>query len=186
VNAPSDSLAVVNARLPYTDRGSFSQAWFSALHLAVEGSGRAPQMRAHRPLDDRARIACDAPPSSNAAPRASERNGVRLLSERRTASAPPSANETGRFARTMHAATTRAAREPHGAPFRTTLHVTGAGGRVEVLVRREGDTLHVIALCSARNSELVRRALARTEGALRARGQRLATSVRPLDTECGS
>jgi uncharacterized protein (DUF58 family) len=55
--------------------------------------------------------------------------------------------------------------------------VTLANARVRLVVRGDGDRLHVVALCSARHLETVSRALALAALSLRHRGP-IATSVR--------
>jgi hypothetical protein len=54
------------------------------------------------------------------------------------------------------------------------------GGRVQILLRRDGRTLLVLALCSTRHVEFVRRALAGADLHLRLRGERVSSSVRAL------
>lgn len=57
------------------------------------------------------------------------------------------------------------------------------GGRVHVVLRREGSVLHVVALCSERHVERVRRALGLAAEHLRLRGEALAVEVRPFAGE---
>jgi hypothetical protein len=66
-------------------------------------------------------------------------------------------------------------------PVRASFHLAVDGGRVQILVRRQGTVLHVIALCSERHVELVRRALVCADLHLRARGERVQSSVRAFD-----
>ena len=67
------------------------------------------------------------------------------------------------------------------APFRTSLTFGVEGERVALLLRREGGTLHVVALCRPEIAELVRRALASADLHLRARGEAIRGSVKTVE-----
>src|SRR5580700_7978450 len=43
--ADTEKIAVIATRLPYIDRRSLSEAWFSALHLASDGPSPLPESR---------------------------------------------------------------------------------------------------------------------------------------------
>src|SRR6202790_2169605 len=175
-----NSIAVIRARLPYVDRRALSEAWFSALHLAREGE---PLARPRRDI---------APPGSALALRRRDIaspgtagsfhpwNSRRLVncfvapaSGQRSAQAPGSA--TSRRLAQAHA--DEALRNHARASCSIALD---GGGRVQILLRREGRVLHVLALCSTRHVELVRRALACADLHLRARGEKVCSSVRAL------
>lgn len=176
MNAPTHDIAVIRARLPYIDRRALSQAWFSALRLASDG--RAP---AREP--QRVRLPVPSPGSRPAAP-------ARVASVR----AQPSANARGRDAASGRSAglppadATTSRRLLAGAVAASGYRARAAGGpcaaftvtlanaRVRLVVRGEGDRLHVVALCSARHADTVTRALALAALSLRPRGP-IATSV---------
>ncbi len=178
--ANSRSIAVLRTRLPCTDRRSLSQAWFSALHLAEDGR---PTVHAARRSGDRAARIGGA--RASAVTLAAERCGASYKAPR----AGAASREPGRsddFIPKRLRDLTRPA--PRGAferarsypPFSTSLTVGIDGTRIKLLLRREGPTLHVIALCAERNVELVRRALACADAHLRRSGESIRASVRTL------
>ena len=67
------------------------------------------------------------------------------------------------------------------APVRASFHIGVGGGRVQIVLRRDGAVLHVVAVCSRRHVELVRRALACADLHLRLRGETIRSSVRTLE-----
>jgi hypothetical protein len=181
----SRTIAVVRTRLPYTDRRSLSQAWFSALHLSEEASA-PPPVRAGRalasavPVSGRREMpgcnrgasgagrspACE-PPFRGAA-RALPRGGggewmpARAVRARAPGDAPP------------------AVARRH-APLRTSLTVGVAGERVALLLRRDGATLHVIAVCRPAVENAVRHALALAAAQMREHGDAVRATVRALE-----
>lgn len=177
----ADSIAVIRARIPYVDRRALSEAWFSALHLAAADrrpGRRAPRAAALATRKPAARAA--APPNVSPAPL-----GPRPL--------PPRSGgaTTIAFGRETHL---RPGARPGGAvvvpfpsravryaPVRASFHVGLGGGRVQIVVRRDGPVLHVLAICSARHVELVRRALACADLHLRLRGETVRSMVRARD-----
>jgi hypothetical protein len=184
VNA-TGNIAVIQMRLPYLDRRSLSQAWFSALRLASDGK---PPTAADRRLKIGAR-------DSAARPAASWRATVERVSpapqeaagrpSRRASQAEPPAHVANRVAwPPRRIAATQAPGRAHSyPPARASFALGLEGARVQILVRRDGTTLHVLALCAARHVELVRRALACADLHLRARGEVVCSSVRELAAE---
>ena len=175
--ADAHSIAVVRTRLPYIDRRALSQAWFSALHVASDG---APKHGVRCPSQA-------AVVRSQAARTAHASAPVRTLpaavqSARRSAAKRPgtSADVAARRAqRARTSATAARTDDPRSyPPFQTSLSVGIEGARVALLLRREGPTLHVIALCAPANVELVRRALACADAQLRCSGESVRASVR--------
>ena len=169
-------IAVVRTRLPYIDRRSLSQAWFSALHLASDVPGHAiPARRANdaafQPRSARA-------PLSVAPQRAAavSLRATRLTEPRGAASAGGSTPPRDAAAATKARAAFEKARSYP--PFRTSLTVGVEGARIKLLLRRDGPTLHVIALCAAANVDLVRRALACADAHLRRNGESVRACVR--------
>jgi len=59
--------------------------------------------------------------------------------------------------------------------------MTVAGARIALHVRRDGGKLIVIAVCSSRHVELVRRALAEAAAGMRFQGERVDTAVRAAE-----
>ena len=173
------SIAVLRTRLPYTDRRSLSQAWFSALHLAQIGPARGlPARRASDP-------SFVAPGLRNASvPTVAQRPGP--LTARSAAPKPeraalrdaaPGCTRDVRLRSKEKAAFEQARSYP---PFSTSLTIGVDGARIKLLVRREGSTLHVVALCAPQNADLVRRALACADTYLRGNGESVRASVRTL------
>jgi hypothetical protein len=64
--------------------------------------------------------------------------------------------------------------------YRTSLTFGVGGERVALVLRREGATLHVVALCRPAVADIVRRALARADHELRAHGESIRASVTAL------
>jgi hypothetical protein len=172
-------ISVIAARLPYTDRRALSEAWFSALHLASDGALHAqpPERRAgvaHHPPRDMSRgpgAQSAAPPARTAAQRPAapvrRRDGGGLAREDAPRDVRPRSADT----RDVFAC---ARSYPS---FRTALTFGVAGERVALLLRREGPTLHVVALCRPAVAEIVRRALAGADAALRLRGESIRATV---------
>ena len=61
--------------------------------------------------------------------------------------------------------------------------MTVAGARTALHVRCHGGKVIVIAVCSARHVDLVRRALAEAAAAMRLQGESVDTAVRAVDGE---
>jgi hypothetical protein len=177
----ASKIAVIETRLPYTDRRALSEAWFSALHLAHDfpaqsasaqrpGAifGRDPQTRsvsfarvAEQNVQRRA-VENAFDPSCRRRVRAEGETPLRRLSDARPGTARRAAFERARSY----------------APFRTSITIAGANGtRVHLIVRRVGPTLHVVALCPPAVEAIVRRALASADLHFRARGERVAVDV---------
>jgi len=177
VNDTSPKLAVIATRMPYIDRRALSEAWFSALHLASDG----PPVPAAR---DRRNLAVAATPSRraaaasepSAAPPRAEPSPRGRSAERVRSSAQIAARRTYdvRSAAPLRAADESARSYP---PFRTSLTLDAKGERVQLLLRREGATLHVVALCRPEMSETVRRALACADAHVRLRGETIRSSI---------
>jgi len=180
VNA--SSVAVLRARLPYVDRRALSEAWFSALHLTKDERSSAQQRRAPASKVNFSVVSQREP--SARADGASQRTAL----ERK----PPrpdcgyAARELGRREDRPRRISPTGHRPMHYPPVRASFQLAIDGGRVQILVRRQGAILHVVALCSARHVELVRRALACADLHLRANGERVESSVRAFDAASGA
>ena len=176
MNAAND-ITAIRARLPYLDRRALSQAWYSALHLASDGATASVKHAfaiCELASDGRLPAATDSSHESHARlPLAG-----RALSRRPEAGGATSPASVARRAKRagVPLATTR--RYP---PVRATFTLFIQGARVQILVRREGAVLHVVALCTRRHVELVRRALACADFALRAEGERVQCSLRATE-----
>jgi hypothetical protein len=178
-------IAVLRTRLPYVDRRSLSEAWFSALHFAA---GDAPDLagRARRPAASGAPGARHSPVSATSGAGVPARPATALA--RRYAAAVRSSVGCGdALPRPIDGpdalpAVRRATMRARTYPARqTTLTVGVDGSRVQLLLRRDGNVLHVIALCRSDVAEVVSRALARADAHLRVRGDALRASVRTYD-----
>jgi hypothetical protein len=174
-------LTVFRARLPYVDRRSLSEAWMSALGLQREAPADA------RPVTPNPRP--DA--TSHANERARERTGPSAAfaptsASRRYAAAVrpaivPTSNSSG-VIRSERRAPRPLAATVRSYPARRTSLVVGVDGmRVQLVLRREGSILHVVALCRSDVAQTVARALARADAFLRVRGDALRATVRTLD-----
>ncbi len=176
-------IGVIRLRLPYTDSRSLSQAWFSALHLESEAKASGI---ARRRVKANACGACAAaareprkPPERTApVPRA------QTLATRLRAAALGGAHAASDVPRerVRVAALAESAAARSYPPVRASFAFGLDGARVAILVRRDGATLHVLALCAPRHVELVRRALACADLHLRARGEAVRSSVRAVGT----
>lgn len=177
MNAPS-AIAVVETRLPYIDRRALSQAWFSALHLTADRcagarANSAPEQR-REPQLSRARIAAHT--ARSAAMQAPARPASGRAAASRSAAAQRMETQTRGLKMRL--------RPPYARsypPARAAFTIGVDGARVALLIRREGGTLHVVALCSARHVELVRRALAGAAAALGASGDTVRAAVRTTE-----
>jgi hypothetical protein len=170
-------LAIVRARLPYIDRRALPEAWFSALHFAVAPGKSA---RGESP-------AAAGRPATGATPRAaasrSARGNVEAPASRvvrsgatRAATGPSPAHAVRKNARVR--SKPAVARSYPAARVAFTVGLEGA--RVQLLVRREGAVLHVVALCNERHVALVRGALADAAVHLSRRGDLVSSCVRPF------
>jgi hypothetical protein len=181
VNESHSRIAFIQSRLPYTDRRALSEAWFSALHLASDGppARGVPERRGRataRTTKAGARVAREIVHPAEVLAR-----NARF--ERRVAGAL-GAPEALRMRRDATGALA-AVRSPEAMrssypPFRTSLTIGLEQGRVQLLLRRDGGTLHVVALCRPQLAETVRRALALADAHLRTRGESLRSSVRSV------
>ncbi len=158
----ASALAVLRTRLPYVDRRSLSEAWFSALHLAASGpvaGGSAGGNAVARET---------APRSAPVLPGGRDLPGhtVNAVAPRATPEARPTpspSREPGRpFERRSEPKAVVRAEPPVPKRFVRAGSLTlGAGrSRVQLVLRREGAVLHVVALCRRDSVDLVGRALA--------------------------
>jgi hypothetical protein len=175
------AIAVVRTRLPYTDRRSLSQAWFSALHLAAEETlpaavrgerGAVPAAGSTgRPQPPPGALARGRPPLvENRNHEVGARVSGRL--EMRTLVPVPDRNAPGGPAPRPAVAPGRSS-----PAFRTALTFGVAGERVQLLLRREGATLLVVALCRPAVEGLVRRALGLAAAQVRLSGDSVRADV---------
>ncbi len=171
-------IAVIASRLPYIDRRSLSEAWFSALHLASDAplASHVPERRTAAVASASGHVA---PRRGTARPPASTHGQLlpnRAPRTRTLVGESFAPRDVRRTARTGHA---HVLARSYPA-FRTSLTVGVAKERVQLLLRREGATLHVVALCRPEIAELVRRALACAGAHLRTRGETMRASVQTL------
>ncbi len=179
----NQTIAVVRTRLPYTDRRSLSQAWFSALHVS-EGPRAQPAASNRAPAHALA-SAAGRPPNGRRTAGAT-REAASMLRRTRDAFAPAPRGgfESSPARATRHAATVAPRPRPSGhPPLRTSLTVGVAGERVALVLRRDGATLHVVAVCRPAVERAVREALARAAAHVRGSGDALRASVRVVERE---
>lgn len=177
----ADSIAIIRTRLPYVDRRALSEAWFSALHLAHEEK-RAPQgarraATSSEPPASKISLGPGASRPANGAPAARvpamRTRDVRALASE--TSPTPSRKSGGAVVVPFPA------RGVRYAPVRASFGIGLGAGRVQIVLRRDGPLLHVVAICSRRHVELVRRALACADLHLRLRGEAMRSSVRAFE-----
>ena len=175
-------IAVLRTRLPYVDRRSLSEAWFSALHVArtdaptrEAGSRPAACGNVSVPHPKRAR------PVSHLAPARTVGIARYAATVRSAHDAVPSGVDLDDAAAPMPRLRRAAAQARSYPARRTSLTVGVDGARVQLLLRREGNVLHVVALCRPGIAEVVSRALACAHAHLRSRGDALRASVRTYE-----
>ena len=164
-------IAILAVQLAAVDRRALSQAWYSALHLARQ----APPSRAAAPP-------AFPPDAASQSARAARPDAART--HRSVAASPAARASTGRSRPVAEAAERRApkcelARRierglARGIPPRraAAFDVRALDGRVHVVVRNDGRTTRVIAVCAPALRERVERALAQARFALAAGGAR--------------
>jgi len=181
MTASTDKIAVITTRLPYIDRRSLSQAWFSALHLASDGPvAAAPKPRAtDRAPDPGAHHSASSPAAAPDAARAAH-SRVSIAARGERCIADPPARSGVRSTAKSRAAEPRSAGTM---PFRTSLTFGVHGERVALSLRREGGTLHVVAVCRPEIEGIVRRALACADLYLRVGGESVRASVTTVARE---
>jgi hypothetical protein len=162
-------LAVVSTQLALTDRRALSQAWYSALRLAVpQRDGALARRRGPAVAPRRALGRLAAPLAHALALRTGEPPVVRArtLPAVRAGNAPERRAPPSELARRIRRALTR--RVLRGLP--ASFAVRAGNGRVHLLVRRDGTCTRVVAVCVAPLRARVERALAQARFALAARG----------------
>lgn len=173
----SNPLSVIATRLPYIDRRSLSQAWFSALHIASDGpiAANASERRGV------ATNAIGASPKASAPPARASNAEVspRTFATSREASGVGAEIATRRTLDARVAAAARAsfARARSYPPFASTVTLAVGNERVQLVLRRDGATLHVVAICRPEIAHTVRRALAAADLHLRVRGESIRSCV---------
>jgi hypothetical protein len=175
VNDSPTAIAVLRTRLPYVDRRALSEAWFSALHLAASESPHGPG-GAPRAIVQPSNVAAPHPRAvTQRVPGAAFTTAPRRAARSSAAHgvAPRPRTESTR-SRSSAAVETR----PRSYPAqRTSLTLAIDGSRVQLVLRREGPLLHVVALCRPDAAPLVRRALANADAHLRRTGESVRASV---------
>ncbi|GAC1494179.1 MAG: hypothetical protein NVS1B2_10380 [Vulcanimicrobiaceae bacterium] len=171
----AQSPSVVSTRFPYIDRRSLSQAWFSALHIASDGPLPTAERRGTQ-------VATTARTSARAAATSLAMPAPRIERVSGRASAASVAGAEVATRRTLDARAAAAARAAYARArsypaFRSSLTLAVAGERVHLLIRRDGATLHVVAICRPAIADMVRRALAAADAHLRLRGETVRSSV---------
>lgn len=182
VNARTDEIAVIRTRLPYIDRRALSQAWFSALRCACESDVKEDRRRSPAPVDlvSAHLLGLTLKASSQ---RAYAVSAPRVPSMRpRAGSGVMDATNPARIGRTFVASdiSEESSREKIS---HMRFMMTVAGARIALHVRRDGAKVIVIAVCSSRHVDLVRRALTEAATGMRFQGEHVDTAVRAVDGE---
>jgi len=173
------SLSVIATRLPYIDDRSLSQAWRSALHVASDGPASSARLERRVSAEYRGAAQATSPQTAGSVASGSARVRAMNVANATRASAAGAELATRRVfdARTAAAARSAFARARSYPPFRSTLTLDVANERVHLLLRRDGPTLHVVAVCRPEVAETVRRALGAADAHLRLRGEAVRSSV---------
>lgn len=177
MTAPN-TVAVVATQLPGTDRRALSQAWYSALHLAEKSTPHIPA----RPLAGPASSA-HVPTSAHtiSSIHRSELRVNAVAGERGARTAVPSGASERRAPRTELAQRIERALVPRPrAPMvaSASLAIKARDGRVHLLVRTDGSTTRIVALCAPALRERVESALAQARFALAAAGAHVTVDAR--------
>jgi len=162
----SGGVAVIAADVARTDRRALSEAWYSALHLArtavpprASVAPRALATNATSPMPPRHTRGEPAAAPQTPAPRRGP--GARITAGTPPAGARPERDAARRIASALAAFA-------GGSRIARAQTIEVAGGRVRLLVRSDGRTTRVVAVCSAALREPVERALAGARCALAA------------------
>jgi hypothetical protein len=160
----SGGVAVIAADVARTDRRALSEAWYSALHVARAGTPAPAHTRPHAPASGSTPRTSPRVHGPSAAPSPAPQSR-RLRAIPRSAAAPAASRSQAQTetSRRIERAVTALAGAPRSARAQT---IEVAGGRVRLLVRSDGGTTRVVALCSAALREPVERALAGARYAL--------------------
>lgn len=166
-------VAVLATHLADTDRRALSQAWYSALHLADRSVRARPAPRASAPTGDASartsaqRTADHHANSGTRGPRAA-RNAARAARPDLLAAAAERRTPKTELARRIEHGLVRRLPRAAAASFA----VRAAGGRVQLIVRCDGERTRVVAVCAPPLRERVERALAHARFALTGRAVR--------------
>ncbi len=178
----ASAIAVVRTRMPYVDRRSLSEAWFSAFHPVAPEVARgeaAERERAVAPAAPKVRQAHEPHPRAVAGyPSTASRP---TAGDSRRDGMPIEVKRSGtQRSRSVHAHAVETCSRSYP-PRRTSLTVGLGRERVQLVLRREGAVLHVIAVCRPEVAALVRRALASADAYVRGSGDTLRASVQTVD-----
>jgi hypothetical protein len=159
-------ISVLSAPLAAIDRRSLSQAWYSALHLARDGS--VPTRQASRIPIARGRRA----PAAAAGRRSSGVDASFLANTKTPQTWAPRTGAVERRSARLPLARRieRALFERTSAHGRTTFAIGEGSGRVVVVLHASGERVRLVALCSPALRRTVARALDQARFALAARG----------------
>lgn len=179
MNDSPAKISVIQSRLPYTDRRSLSEAWFSALHLAAGEAGARGSSATVAPAD----LPATALRAARASAQREDAAGVACVAaarRRQSVRVESDAPRPVRVAPRAHLASPALARAASVSPFRAAFVVGVGGERVQLLVRRDGAALRVVALCRPHVAPTVRRALEAAGARLRALGIPARANVRAV------
>ncbi len=178
--ADARSIAVLRTRLPYIDRRSLSDAWFSALHLAADETASRSRARVAAQCEGRTNAA-KAPSSKRAVVGDGPMRARFAATERNRATGAPVNERRVRDETKLSRVAAAFGRARSYPALQTSLTIGPSGERVQLVLRREGPVLHVVALCAPKDVGLVRIALSRADALLRRSGEAVLASVRAFD-----
>ena len=174
MNAEVSQLAVIRTRLPYVDQRALSQAWFTALHLAADVATQ--DTPAPRPVTVAAPELARAVVSARRVAPASAYAGAPPAhgAARRSSLAPAAVDARLR----TRASCVRRAPVVMAQAVQPIFTATFQHARVQLALRRDGNCMQVIAVCSERHAGAVRKALALAAIALQMNGVATVASLR--------
>ena len=170
--ALSAGVSVLSVPIEKCDRRALSQAWYSALHGRRAIVAR-PAVAVHRRITERA-----APVQHRKvlpfAPSDTQRHvSVRPLASKRLATLAPAHQQHPARRASLAVRMEQTFFLHQNASRQATFALDSGKARVHVMLRRLGQTVHLVALCSAAAREEVAQALGEIQRSLRAQGLRL-------------
>lgn len=166
-------VSVLSAPVAAADRRALSQAWYSALYSAKAAPRSKAAPRNLQPLPHAGKHAAGV--SASSAPQRSRANPQPSATRRNASIAQPAAErraERSALARKIESVFLRP-----GIPVSSATFTLGEEGRIRISLRRDGDTVRLIAVCAPRVRKEVAQALAQARYALAQRGVTLLSEI---------
>jgi hypothetical protein len=168
--ALSSGVTVLSVPIQNCDRRALSQAWYSALHS--RRAIAAPPAAVHRRITERAAPIQRGRLLQFSAAGTRRLVNVRPFTSKRLATLAPTFQQPARRA-SLAVQMERAFFLRQEAPRQTTFTLDDGKSRVHVTLRRIGQTVHLVALCSASAREAVAQALVEIQCRLHTQGLKL-------------